>query len=162
MGREVRSCKGLRELNRWREVLNLRVLSTHRNGEQFISYLVTSLSKLRRIKAMLEIKWSHFDDYSVKGINNNPNPHCLSQRGLGLSAKLAFHWQHSPCSGALQEGWLSHPGHCLSQSALRRLQAQLQDPAALQTSLQEHCRARPGMDRDGSSWEQQQGLLQDR
>lgn len=75
MGREVRSCKGLRGLNRWRQVLNLKVLSTHRNGEQFISYLVTSLSKVRCIKATLEIKWSHFDDYSVKGINNNPNPH---------------------------------------------------------------------------------------
>lgn len=65
---------GLGELNRWREVLNLKVLSTHRNGEQFISYLVTLLSKIRCIKAMLEVKWSHFDDYPVKGINNDPKP----------------------------------------------------------------------------------------
>lgn len=50
-------------------------MSTHRNGEQFISYLVTSLSKIRHIKAMLEIKWSHFDDCSVKGINNDPKSH---------------------------------------------------------------------------------------
>ena len=102
------------------------------------------------------LKWSHFDDHSVKGINNDPKTHCLSQGGLSPPAKLALHWQHPPCAGTLQEGWLSHPGHCLSQAALTRLQAQLQHRAAQQTSCREYCRARPGMDQDGSSYVRQQ------
>lgn len=105
---------------------------------------------------MVQIKMEHFDDHSGKGINNDPKTHCLSQGGLSLPAKLALHWQHPSCAVTLQEGWLSHPGHCLSQAALTRQQAQLQHRAAHQTSCHEHCRARPGMDQDGSSCIRQQ------
>jgi len=40
-----------RGLNIWREVLNPKVLFTHKNGKQFVPYPITLLSKIRHVKA---------------------------------------------------------------------------------------------------------------
>lgn len=83
------------------------------------SYLVTSLSKMRQcIKAALEIKWSHFDDCSVKGINNDPKPSlCLlrntsstfSLAKTALFSSIPWLWLGPSCHTP-QHGSQSHPG----------------------------------------------------
>lgn len=77
------------------------------------SHLATSLSKMRQcIKATLEIKWSHFDDCSVKGINNDPKPPLCLLRNTSSTFPLAKKalFSSTPWLGLGPSCHTGHPG----------------------------------------------------
>lgn len=119
MGREVRSCKGLGELNRWRRSFKSGSF-VHPQKWRAVHILPCNFTLQNKTHKSNVF----FDDYSVKGINNDPKPHSAFletalplfplQKKKALLSSTPWFWLgpscHTPQQGSHRPSWMS--GFC--------------------------------------------------